>query len=177
MGQARKGDIRVRNFKGRKSLRDQKISVNKSLDFYAAMSSNPSPDAPRNVIVPKRERATRNKALETALVGMIQRAARAIPGVKLYRNNRGVAQFGNHTVAFGVGPRGGSDFIGYRTVKITPDMVGSEIAQFCALEAKAPGKLLDPDQRKFIDSVRAAGGHAAMIDSIHDLQFFVREGK
>lgn len=161
--------------KGLPSLRDRRIAVNRSLDFYAAMSNKPDANAPRNIIAPKRFRKQKNKALETNLNHAIQQAIRSVKLVCLWRNNRGTAFFGDQRVRYGVGPNGAGDFIGYRILKITPDMVGMDIAQFVSLESKAPGELMDEDQRKFVEGVREDGGHAGMIDNIDDLHDFLNK--
>lgn len=54
--------------------------------------------------------------------------------------------------------KGSSDLIGWRSVTITPDMVGRQIAQFVACEVKAPGGRPTPEQVKFIERVNLAGG-------------------
>lgn len=57
--------------------------------------------------------------------------------------------------------RGSGDLIGWRTMVITPDMVGRTIAQFVSAEAKRPrGGRLEPDQRTWRDLVNRAGGLA-----------------
>jgi len=59
-----------------------------------------------------------------------------------------------------------SDLIGLRPVRITPDMVGTVIGQFVAIECKAPDWKYRPSdaravaQLKFITLIKALGGHA-----------------
>ena len=54
---------------------------------------------------------------------------------------------------------GSSDWIGYRTVIITPSMVGKRIAQFVAIEAKrADGGVVHPQQEQFLNALKDAGG-------------------
>jgi hypothetical protein len=55
---------------------------------------------------------------------------------------------------------GGSDIIGLRRVTITPDMVGTVIAQFVAIEVKTPGDKQSDEQERFLEMVRASGGFA-----------------
>lgn len=53
---------------------------------------------------------------------------------------------------------GSSDLIGWRTVVVTPDMVGRDVALFTAVEAKSRTGRLTVEQQRFLDAVRAAGG-------------------
>lgn len=56
-----------------------------------------------------------------------------------------------------------SDLIGWRTLIITPEMVGKRIAQFCTLEAKTINVRLTQGQRNFLYQVTKAGGYAAVV--------------
>lgn len=60
---------------------------------------------------------------------------------------------------------GGSDLIGWRSVEITPEMVGQSIAQFVAIECKAASGRVSPDQIRFIEAVKKAGGVAGVVRS------------
>ena len=74
-----------------------------------------------------------------------------------YRNNTGAFQNANgRWVQFGL-CKGGSDLIGWKQVKITPDMVGETVAIFAAAEVKRPGKKVTKIQQEFIEIVRKAG--------------------
>lgn len=91
-------------------------------------------------------------------------------GVTIFRNNTGVATFPDGSrVAYGLTP-GSSDLIGWRSLPITPDMVGKRIAVFTAIEVKTPKGRLTPQQRNFIDIVRAHGGIAGVAKSIEDAE-------
>ena len=53
--------------------------------------------------------------------------------------------------------------IGWRTVRVTPDMIGRDIAQFVAIEEWSPGKPgLSPEKANFARQVESAGGFAAI---------------
>lgn len=110
-------------------------------------------------IKPKRARkqATSGKARESETNRQIRQVADRLGNVELWRNNRGVAQYDNYTVRYGVGPNGAADWIGYRKIRITPDMAGQWIAQFVAIEAKRPGETPKEDQRRFLERVNADG--------------------
>jgi hypothetical protein len=61
---------------------------------------------------------------------------------------------------------GSSDLIGWRTVTVTPEMVGQRLAQFVALEVKAPRGRVSPEQQQFVDTVNAAGGIGVIARSV-----------
>lgn len=112
--------------------------------------------------------------------GYVQSAIRlalARLGWKLFRNNRGAFQdatgrwvrygLANDSKKFGDKVKS-SDLIGWRTIVITPDMVGKKIAQFCSIECKPEGWSYSGDehetaQKLWIDHVNAAGGYAAFV--------------
>ena len=90
--------------------------------------------------------------------------------VRLWRNNTGkLRDERGQLVTFGLCP-GSSDLIGYRSVTITPDMVGQQLAVFAAVEVKAERGRPTPEQTAFIDHVRAAGGLAGIARSVEDAQ-------
>jgi hypothetical protein len=72
----------------------------------------------------------------------------------------------------GCGPDGMPDFIGFRTLKITPDMVGHTIAQFCAAEIKRfdGGGRATVEQVDMVDLINKFGGYAHIIDNIEQAQ-------
>ncbi len=90
--------------------------------------------------------------------------------VRLWRNNTGalVDQQGRF-VRFGL-CKGSSDLIGLRSVVVTPEMVGQRIAQFVALEIKAPQGVVSPQQQAFLRLVQELGGVASVCRSIEQVQ-------
>ena len=64
--------------------------------------------------------------------------------------------------------RGSADLIGYRTVTITPDMVGQRVAIFTSLEVKTPTGRIQPEQANWQRTIAAAGGIAAVVRSVDD---------
>lgn len=85
-------------------------------------------------------------------------------GVTLFRHNQGALRdVTGRVVRFGLHP-GCPDLIGWRTVTITPDMVGKSIAVFAGIEVKAPqGKHpVTPEQRHFLERLTSAGGLAGV---------------
>lgn len=88
--------------------------------------------------------------------------------VRLFRNNVGVLQDRNgQYVRYGL-CEGSSDLVGWRSVTITPDMVGQRIAVFCAVEVKSATGRVGNDQQAFINAVIDAGGYAGVARSIED---------
>lgn len=87
---------------------------------------------------------------------------------RLWRNNTGALRDANgQLVRYGL-CAGSSDLIGYRTITITPDMVGQRLAVFAAVEVKAPKGRPTPEQTAFLEHVRAAGGIAGIARSVEE---------
>jgi hypothetical protein len=70
-------------------------------------------------------------------------------------------------VTFGLA-KGSADLIGWRTVVVTPEMVGQRIAVFTSLEIKTATGRLSPAQTHWIHAVRSAGGIAGVARSVPD---------
>jgi hypothetical protein len=97
---------------------------------------------------------------------------------RLFRNNVGEAWQGQliqdksdtiklknpRRIAFGLGV-GSSDLIGWKTIKVTPDMLGKEIAVFWAVEEKSPGDKITQDQINFLATVESMGGKSSIAKS------------
>jgi len=90
--------------------------------------------------------------------------------IKVFRNNTGTLrdQHGR-PVQFGL-CKGSADLIGWRTVTVTPEMVGQRIAVFTSIEVKTPTGRLRPEQQQWLDAVQAAGGIAGVARSVEDAQ-------
>lgn len=84
----------------------------------------------------------------------------------LLRNNTGTFMTldGSRMVQAGLG-KGTFDFIGWKSVEITPDMIGKKVAIFTAVEGKAGDGQLSPEQTNFLIQVRRAGGIAFVVRS------------
>ena len=87
---------------------------------------------------------------------------------RLFRNNTGTLrdQHGR-PVSFGLA-KGSADLIGWRTVTITPEMVGTQVAVFTSIEVKTPTGRIRPEQQQWLDAVQAAGGIAGVARSVED---------
>lgn len=78
-------------------------------------------------------------------------------------------RFGLHT--------GSSDRIGWRSIEITPDMVGKKLAVFAAVEVKTATGRLSQDQRNFLAQVAEAGGIAIVARGPADIPEIPEPGK
>lgn len=94
--------------------------------------------------------------------------------VRLFRNNVGALEDKTgRVVRYGL-CKGSSDLIGYRSVVVTPEMVGQRVAVFVALEVKDRGRLT-AEQAQFLEVVRRAGGIAAEARSVEDAEAALRQ--
>jgi hypothetical protein len=64
--------------------------------------------------------------------------------------------------------KGSADLIGYRSITITPEMVGQQVAVFASIEVKTPTGRIRPEQQQWLDTVQAAGGIAGVARSVED---------
>lgn len=107
---------------------------------------------------------------ETSILQRIRLALGGKPGVRLFRNQIGVADYGDgHRIPYGLHP-GSADLIGWRTVTVTPDMVGQRIAVFLSIEVKSPSGAVKPSQENWCDAVRDAGGLAGVARSVEEAE-------
>ena len=102
------------------------------------------------------------------------RIACSTGATRLFRNNTGTLrdQHGR-PVQFGL-CKGSSDLIGWRTITITPDMVGKQVAIFTSIEVKTPTGRVQPEQQQWLDAVQAAGGVAGVARSVEDAQAIIK---
>jgi hypothetical protein len=96
------------------------------------------------------------------------RIACSTGATRLWRNNTGTLrdQHGR-PVQFGL-CKGSADLIGYRSITITPEMVGQQVAVFASIEVKTPTGRIRPEQRAWMETVQAAGGIAGVARSVED---------
>lgn len=106
---------------------------------------------------------------ETELQQRIRLALGTRPDTRLFRNQVGQLPDPRtgRPVQFGLA-RGSADLIGWRTITITPEMVGQRIAVFTSMEIKTPTGRLTPAQHNWLGAVRAAGGIAGVARSVAD---------
>ena len=70
-------------------------------------------------------------------------------------------------VQFGLA-KGSSDLIGFKTIKITPEMIGQEIAQFVSLEIKTERGKLSTMQQNWLQKVKSSGGIVGVARTVKD---------
>lgn len=106
---------------------------------------------------------------ETTLQQQIRLAVGTRTDARLFRNQCGALPDPRtgRLVTFGLA-RGSADLIGWRTVTITPEMVGQRLAVFTSIEVKTPTGRLRPEQQAWLGVVRGAGGVAGVARSIDD---------
>lgn len=111
---------------------------------------------------------------ESAVLSMVLRLGRG--AVRLFRNQVGHYETpeGRH-ITYGL-CTGSSDVIGWRTVTVTPEMVGQRVAVFVAIECKSPTGKPTKEQLRFIASVQAAGGIAGICRSSEDAETLLLAG-
>lgn len=67
-------------------------------------------------------------------------------------------------IAFGL-VKGSGDYIGWKSVIITPEMVGKRVAIFTSAEGKTKDGVMSDEQNTWFRNVRDAGGIAMVIRS------------
>ena len=90
--------------------------------------------------------------------------------VRLWRNN--VGRLPNprtgQWVDYGVGGKGAGGLLGWRSITITPEMVGQRVAVFASIEVKSTTGRVRQEQQQWLDAVQAAGGIAGVARSVED---------
>jgi len=106
---------------------------------------------------------------ETDIQQHIRLALGTRTDLRLFRNNTGTLPDPRtgRPVQFGLA-RGSADLIGLRTVTITPEMVGQQVAVFTSIEVKTPTGRVTPDQHSWLNMVQQAGGIAGVARSVQD---------
>jgi len=106
---------------------------------------------------------------ETEMQQRIRLALGLRPDLRLFRNQVGQLPDPRtgRPVKFGLA-RGSADLIGWRTVTVTPEMVGQRLAVFTSLEIKTSTGRLTPAQHAWMGAVRSAGGVAGVARNVSD---------
>ncbi len=143
-----------------RSIRNQRAAW----AFMAGDSGDSGEGSAAPVMEQSKPRA-KQKAPERQVMEAVREWARA-RGITLFRNNCGQYEAApGRWVRFGL-TVGSSDLIGFRT--------HNGVAQFVAIECKAPGKNATPEQQEFIDRVLAAGGIAGVARCVGDLEILLK---
>jgi hypothetical protein len=113
---------------------------------------------------------------ETVIQQRIRLALGQVPGLRLFRNNTGSLPDPRtgRLVTFGLA-KGSADLVGWRTVTVTPDMVGQRIALFVSMEIKTSTGRLSAPQRHWLQAVQADGGIAGVVRSEAEAQALVSD--
>lgn len=105
---------------------------------------------------------------------------------RLFRNNVGTAWQGEATqlpngdvlirraqrVKYGL-QVGSGDLIGWRSVLITPEMVGQRAALFLSIEVKSATGAPTPEQERWALAVNLAGGRAGIVRSVEEAEAII----
>jgi hypothetical protein len=112
---------------------------------------------------------TRVPNAETDIQQRIRLALGTRSDLRLFRNNTGTLPDPRtgRPVQFGLA-RGSADLIGWRTITITPEMVGQRVAIFTSIEVKTTSGRTTPAQQAWLGAVRGAGGIAGVARSVSD---------
>lgn len=73
-----------------------------------------------------------------------------------------------------IGFKGTPDLCGWRSVEVTPDMVGKRIAVYTGIEVKSRRGYLRPEQEHFIKKLGEAGGYAGCARTIEEAEKIIR---
>lgn len=106
---------------------------------------------------------------ETDLQQRIRLALGTRSDLRLFRNQVGQLPDPRtgRMVQFGLA-RGSADLIGWRTITITPDMVGRQVAVFTSIEVKTERGRIRPEQQAWLGCVQSAGGIGGVARSVAD---------
>jgi hypothetical protein len=86
-------------------------------------------------------------------------------GVVIAEDNGKIILGNARRIRFGL-HEGSADLIGWKSIKITPDMVGKKIAVFLSAEIKGPHGRMSEEQNNWMAQVLVAGGMAYEIRDI-----------
>lgn len=125
---------------------------------------------------------------ETAIQARVLRDLGSRPDVRLFRNEVGVGWVGKmirrgpttvtllhpSRVTFGLHP-GSSDLIGWHTVRVTPEMLGSLVAVFLGVEVKSASGTVKPHQAIWHHAIQKAGGCSILARGTHNGEFTLSE--
>ena len=106
---------------------------------------------------------------ETVLQQNIRLALGQEKNLRLFRNQVGQLpdpRTGRY-IQFGLA-KGSSDLIGFKTIKITPEMIGQDLAVFTSIEVKTNSGQLSEYQHNWLQAVKKAGGIVGVARNVKD---------
>lgn len=110
------------------------------------------------------------KQKESYVNDAVKAWARLRPDITIFRNNVGALEWApGRWLRYGLCV-GSSDFIGWQSVVVTPEMLGKRVAVLVALECKTPEGMLTSEQSAFIQKVREAGGKSGVVRDVADAE-------
>ena len=106
---------------------------------------------------------------ETTLQQQIRLAIGTRPEARIFRNQVGSLPDPRtgRLVTFGLA-KGSADLIGWRTITVTPAMVGTRLAIFTSIEVKTPTGRVRPEQQAWLQAVQQAGGIAIVARTVSE---------
>ena len=106
---------------------------------------------------------------ETRIQQEIRLALGQRSDLRLFRNETGKLPDPRtgRWVQFGLA-KGSSDLIGFKTIKVTPEMVGKDLAVFCSVEVKTNTGQLSKYQHNWLQVVKNAGGIVGGARNVRD---------
>ena len=109
--------------------------------------------------------------VETNIQQRIRLALGTRDDVRLFRNQVGQLPDPRtgRPVQFGLA-KGSADLVGWKTIEVTPDMVGQHIAVFTSIEVKTPTGRPTKYQQAWLTAVEKAGGIAGVARSVEDAE-------
>ena len=112
---------------------------------------------------------------ETTLQQQIRLAVGTNPETRIFRNQVGSLPDPRtgRLVTFGLA-KGSADLIGWRTITVTPAMVGTRLAVFTSIEVKTPTGRVRPEQQAWLAVVQGAGGIAGIARSVDDAKLIIK---
>ena len=106
---------------------------------------------------------------ETVLQQNIRLALGQHSKLRLFRNDTGKLPDPRtgRWVQFGLA-KCSSDLIGFKTIKVTPEMIGKDLAVFCSVEVKTNTGQLSKNQHNWLQAVKKAGGITGVARNVGD---------
>jgi hypothetical protein len=110
---------------------------------------------------------------EKDLQAQIHRFLGGQKNIRLFRNQVGTYKLQDGRVVSSGLAKGSADLIGWKTVEITPDMVGQKLAIFTSVEIKTPTGRVSPEQSNWLKQVSDGGGISLIARSIDEAKQIV----